>query len=343
MNIKLLVTGGSGFMGSAFIRHVIKNTNYTVINIDLLTYASNLKSLEKINKIKRYSFKKIDINYRKSIRDILLKFKPNVIIHFAAETHVDNSLIRSDAFIRTNIFGTFNLISEARSYWSRLKNADKDKFIFYHITTDEVYGDLVFNNKKKFSEKSPYLPNNPYSASKAASDHLIRAWHHSYGLPVIITHCSNNYGPFQNPEKFIPKIITRAIQGKPLPIYGNGKHVRDWLFVDDNAEALLKVLSKGKIGHTYNIGGNNERTNLSVVKKICSILEENINNKQKKCKSFIDLISFIKDRPGHDLRYALNTNKIRNNIGWRPKTSFTQGLRKTVLWYIKNKYWWKNI
>jgi len=341
MSLKIIVTGGYGFIGSAFIRYLIDNTNHTVMNIDKLTYASNLMSLSNIKNKKRYIFKKIDINNNKSIRNVLLNFKPNIIVHLAAETHVDNSLLQSNIFIKTNIMGTYNLLYETRAYWNNLNNFDKDNFIFFHITTDEVYGDLGFGNKKKFTEKSAYYPNSPYSASKASSDHLVRAWYKSYGLPVLISHCSNNYGPFQNLEKFIPKMITQAVRGKSLPIYGNGRQIRDWLYVEDNADALYKILLYGELGESYNIGGDNERTNISVVKKICEILEKHLNNKQKKCSNFINLIKFVKDRPGHDKRYSLNTKKIKKTIGWSQKTSFSKGLKKTVLWYLKNKKYWK--
>lgn len=339
--MKILVTGGAGFIGSALIKHIIKYTNHKVLNLDALKYSSSLESLKKISSSKRYFFKKIDISNLKKIEKCIFKFKPDKIIHLAAESHVDRSIEGPTAFIQTNIIGTFNLLQVAKKYFNSLKK--KKNFVFHHVSTDEVFGDLVEQNKKYFDENSNYQPNSPYSASKASSDHLVRAWHKTYGTPIVITNCSNNYGPYQYPEKLIPHTILNAIHGKDIPIYGNGKQVRDWLYVEDHVVALLKVLNKGKIGETYNIGGNSKKTNIKVVLEICKILNKIFIKKYKKDFNFKTLIKFVQDRPGHDAMYAINCRKIKNKLGWKPRFSFKEGLKKTVEWYVFNAVWWKKI
>ena len=340
--MKILVTGGAGFIGSALIRYLINETDYSVVNIDRLTYAGNLDSLDSVRQSSRYSFEHIDICDLPSLDRLFEEHRPQKVIHLAAESHVDRSIDAPSDFINTNITGTFRLLEVARAYYQKLGESAKCKFRFHHVSTDEVYGDLA-GKDDLFTEQTPYSPSSPYSASKAASDHLVRAWGRTYGLPVIITNCSNNYGPYHFPEKLIPHIILSALQGKPLPIYGDGLQIRDWLYVDDHAKALVKVVSGGKIGGTYNIGGHNEKTNLEVVESICNILEELAPEKPSMVASYRDLITFVKDRPGHDARYAIDASKIERELGWVPEETFDTGLRKTVEWYLKNRQWWERV
>ena len=332
--MKILVTGGAGFIGSAMTRHLVSNTNSTVINLDKLTYAGQLSSLEEVSNSSKYHFEKVDIADRKKVYEILEKYKPNSIIHFAAESHVDRSIDHPSAFIETNIIGTYVLLEESLKYYLALNSSEKSKFRFHHISTDEVFGTL--SNDGYFTEESPYKPNSPYSASKASSDHLVRAWYETYRLPILITNCSNNYGPFQFPEKLIPTLILNAIANKDMPIYGDGKNVRDWLYVEDHIEAILKVHSDGLIGDVYNIGGNAEKTNLEVAQEVCVSLDK---NKPKKIGSYSDQIAFVKDRPGHDRRYAMDITKISKRLGWQPKMSFEKGIDETVKWYLNNINW----
>tara|TARA_B100000965_G_scaffold193669_1_gene161698 strand:- start:19599 stop:20600 length:1002 start_codon:yes stop_codon:yes gene_type:complete len=330
--MKILVTGGAGFIGSAVIRNIIKNTEDRIINIDKLTYASNLGSLKDITSSDKYMFKKVDICNEKDLVEIFGEYKPDAVMHLAAESHVDRSIDDPKEFIKTNIFGTFNLLEVSRHYWEALDKKLKSKFRFHHISTDEVFGDLQ-KDDKKFTEQTPYKPSSPYSASKASSDHLVRSWNRTYELPIIITNCSNNYGPYQHDEKLIPLMISNALNEKKLPVYGNGEQIRDWLYVEDHAEALYCVLKNGEIGQTYNIGGDNQVKNIEVVKEICSVLDTlkpRLNN-----KSYSDLISFVKDRPGHDIRYAMNISKIQEELNWKPKESFKTGLKKTIIWNIE--------
>lgn len=335
---KFIVTGGCGFIGSALIRHIIEVTNHKVLNIDKLTYAGNLDSLIKIKDKINYSFKKIDIRDALKINKLFNEYKPDIVIHLAAETHVDRSIDSSKKFIETNILGTHVLLEEARKYWFALKGDKKKNFRFHHVTTDEVYGDLD-NNAHPFTEDTPYAPSSPYSASKASSDHLVRAWHHTFKFPILITNCSNNYGPFQFPEKLIPLIILNAIEGKKLPVYGNGKQIRDWLYVEDHAKALLHVALNGKIGESYNIGGQSEIKNIRVVRTICKILDEIRPSNFKNIKKYEQLISYVEDRPGHDKRYAIDISKIKKNLNWLPEETFLNGIRKTVIWYLNNIKW----
>ncbi|HIF9232333.1 TPA: dTDP-glucose 4,6-dehydratase [Photobacterium damselae] len=331
--MKIIITGGAGFIGSAMIRYLISNTYHTVINIDKLTYAANLSALTNVATNKRYIFKQVDICDKKAIAGIFDKYQPNAIMHFAAESHVDRSIDSSDDFMTTNIIGTYQLLESARAYWNSLGKDLQKQFRFHHISTDEVYGDLSYN-ESAFTEFSPYRPSSPYSASKAASDHLLRAWSRTYGLPILITNCSNNYGPYQHQEKLIPCMIANALSGDLLPIYGDGLQIRDWLYVEDHVDALYRVLIKGRVGETYNIGGHCEKTNIEVVKVICSLLDDLVSNKPENITSFKDLITHISDRPGHDIRYAIDTTKIQAELGWVPKESFESGLKKTVLWYL---------
>jgi dTDP-glucose 4,6-dehydratase len=342
MKTKILVTGGAGFIGSAVIRYIIKNTDFEIVNVDKLTYAGNLNSLDSISKSERYFFEKVDICNKKDLIEIFKKHKPNLVMHLAAESHVDRSIDSPADFINTNVNGTFNLLEVSRELFEGLTEVDKTKFRFHHVSTDEVFGDLA-NTKDLFNEQTSYSPSSPYSASKAASDHLVRAWGRTYDMPVIITNCSNNYGPYHFPEKLIPHIILNAIHGKPLPIYGDGMQIRDWLYVDDHADALVKVITDGAIGETYNIGGHNEKTNLEVVKIICELLEELTTKKPIGVKYYKDLITFVNDRPGHDKRYAIDATKIHKELGWLPKETFETGMRKTLIWYLENRDWWENI
>ena len=334
--MKILVTGGAGFIGSAVIRHIIQNTNNQVLNIDKLTYAGNLESLKEIDKHSNYEFKQIDICDREQITAAIDAFQPNAIMHLAAESHVDRSIDGPAAFIQTNIVGTYTLLEAARKYWMGLDAEAQQNFRFHHISTDEVYGDLE-GTTDLFTETTSYAPSSPYSASKASSDHLVRAWHRTYGLPVIVTNCSNNYGPYHFPEKLIPLVILNALDAKPLPVYGNGQQIRDWLFVEDHARALYKVVTEGVVGETYNIGGHNEKQNIEVVKTICKILDE--LKPQANGQAYESLITFVKDRPGHDLRYAIDATKIQNELGWTPTETFETGIRKTVQWYLNNLDW----
>ena len=342
-NIKtILVTGGAGFIGSELVRYLISSTNHKVINVDKLTYSGNLHSLETIDNSKRYHFEQIDICDAIEFHRVLVDNQPDIIIHLAAESHVDRSIDSPKDFIQTNIVGTYIILEQSKKYWQALKGEKKDHFRFLHVSTDEVYGDLD-GTDDYFSEKTSYDPSSPYSASKASSDHLVRAWHRTYSFPILITNCSNNYGPYQFPEKLIPHIILNAIAAKELPIYGDGKQVRDWLFVSDHVRALMNVAMNGSIGETYNIGGNNEIQNIDVVKKICEILDKLVPEKLNGLSSFIELIVYVQDRPGHDVRYAIDASKIKKDLGWEPKEDFSSGIEKTVRWYLDNLSWSKNI
>ncbi|MBU2097837.1 MAG: dTDP-glucose 4,6-dehydratase [Gammaproteobacteria bacterium] len=338
--MRILVTGGAGFIGSAVVRHIINNTHDSVLNLDKLTYAGNPDSLADINHSERYRFVQADICDRAAVDRILADYQPQAVMHLAAESHVDRSIEGPAEFIETNIVGTYTMLEAVRCYWDKLPQADKLNFRFHHISTDEVYGDLE-NPDDLFTETTPYAPSSPYSASKASSDHLVRAWRRTYGLPTLVTNCSNNYGPYHFPEKLIPHIILKAIQGQPLPVYGNGQQVRDWLYVEDHARALHKVLREGEAGQTYNIGGHNEKQNIDVVKAICALLDE--LHPQSPVTPHAQLITFVKDRPGHDLRYAIDASKIQRELGWVPLESFETGLRKTVIWYLENRPWWQRV
>ncbi|RKZ55099.1 MAG: dTDP-glucose 4,6-dehydratase [Candidatus Parabeggiatoa sp. nov. 2] len=337
--MKLIVTGGAGFIGSALIRYLINDTTTTVLNVDKLTYAGNLDSLASVSDSPRYHFAQVDICDGHALQQVFAEFQPDAVMHLAAESHVDRSIDGPAEFINTNIVGTYSLLETARSYWQSLESEAKKRFRFHQVSTDEVYGSL--HQSGFFTESTPYQPNSPYSASKAASDHLVRAWHHTYKLPVVTTNCSNNYGPYQFPEKLIPLIILNALEGKPLPVYGKGENVRDWLYVDDHASALYLVLEHGKLGDTYNIGGHNEKTNLEVVQTLCSLLDELLPSSPHKLHN--QLITFVTDRPGHDLRYAIDASKIQKVLGWKPQETFETGLRKTVQWYLDNQEWWQRV
>lgn len=336
--MKILVTGGAGFIGSAVVRHIIENTQDEVLNVDVLTYAGNLQSLSEVSDNARYQFSQTDICDRTALDKLFEAFQPDVVMHLAAESHVDRSITGSAAFIETNIIGTYTLLEAARHYWNQLSEDSKTAFRFHHISTDEVYGDL-HGTDDLFTETTPYSPSSPYSASKASSDHLVRAWNRTYGLPVVLTNCSNNYGPYHFPEKLIPLVILNALAGKPLPIYGKGDQIRDWLYVEDHARALYKVVTEAAVGETYNIGGHNEKQNIEVVQTICSLLEELAPQKPQGVNAYQDLITYVKDRPGHDLRYAIDASKIKQDLGWVPQESFETGLRKTVQWYLTNTDW----
>ena len=334
--MRILVTGGAGFIGSAVIRHIIENTHHHVLNVDKLTYAGNLESLRSIEKSERYKFSQTDICDQVVLERIFHEFQPDSVMHLAAESHVDRSIDGPAAFIQTNIVGTYSLLEAARKYWLSLSVEEKEAFRFHHISTDEVYGDLE-GTTDLFTETTPYTPSSPYSASKASSDHLVRAWQRTYGLPTIVTNCSNNYGPYHSPEKLIPLVILNALDMKPLPIYGKGDQIRDWLFVEDHARALYQVVTEGVVGETYNIGGHNEKQNIEVVKTICKILDE--LKPQSTGQKYETLITFVKDRPGHDLRYAIDAAKIEKELGWTPQETFETGIRKTVAWYLNNLDW----
>ena len=337
--LKILITGGAGFIGSAVIRQYINDTEHNVINLDALTYAGNLESLLSVEDSDRYFFEHADICDKSALEKIFNQHKPDAIMHLAAESHVDRSIDGPADFIQTNIVGTYNLLEVAREYWSQLPMEQKEAFKFHHVSTDEVYGDL--DESSFFTEDSSYEPSSPYSASKASSDHLVRAWYRTYGLPIVITNCSNNYGPYQFPEKLIPLVILNALEGKSLPIYGTGLQIRDWLHVDDHARALRLVLEKGEIGQTYNIGGHNEKTNLEVVKTICSLLDQLAPNSP--CIPHESLITYVADRPGHDVRYAIDASKIEKELGWTPGETFDTGIRKTVTWYLENSEWCQHV
>lgn len=334
----ILVTGGAGFIGSNFVLDWLNESDEPVVNLDKLTYAGNLRNLAALDGDSRYVFVRGDIADRSLAADLLVRHRPRAIVNFAAESHVDRSIHGPADFIQTNVVGTFNLLEEVRAHWQGLPQAEKEAFRFLHVSTDEVYGSLGPNDPP-FTETTPFAPNSPYSASKASSDHLVRAYHHTYGLPTLTTNCSNNYGPYQFPEKLIPLIILNAVQGKPLPIYGDGKNVRDWLYVGDHCTAIRRVLADGRVGETYNVGGNSEKTNLEVVSAVCAMLDELLPQSSPHAR----LITFVKDRPGHDRRYAIDARKIAGELGWRPEESFDTGMRKTVEWYLENMGWVESI
>ncbi|MBS0513669.1 MAG: dTDP-glucose 4,6-dehydratase [Proteobacteria bacterium] len=340
--MRILVTGGAGFIGSAVVRHLINDTRHEVANVDKLTYAGNLESLASVADSPRYRFHQVDICDGPALAKVFAEFRPTAVMHLAAESHVDRSIDGPAAFIETNVVGTYTLLEAARAYWNTLPAAEKDAFRFHHISTDEVYGDLE-GTDDLFTETTPYAPSSPYSASKAGSDHLVRAWQRTYGLPTLVTNCSNNYGPFHFPEKLIPHIILNALHGKPLPVYGDGGQIRDWLYVEDHARALVQVVSRGDVGETYNIGGHNEKRNIEVVHTLCDLLEELAPEKPQGLARYRDLITFVKDRPGHDRRYAIDASKIQRELGWVPQETFETGLRKTVQWYLHNEAWWQRV
>ncbi|MBH3108491.1 dTDP-glucose 4,6-dehydratase [Serratia ureilytica] len=340
--MKIIVTGGAGFIGSAVARHIINDTADHILVLDSLTYAGNLESLAPIADSDRYTFEQVDICDRQALDRVFAAFQPDAVMHLAAESHVDRSIDGPAAFIETNIVGTYTLLEAARQYWHALDAERKQAFRFHHISTDEVYGDL-HGTDDLFTETTPYAPSSPYSASKAASDHLVRAWLRTYGLPTVVTNCSNNYGPYHFPEKLIPLTILNALEGKPLPVYGNGAQVRDWLYVEDHARALYKVVTEGEVGETYNIGGHNERKNIEVVQTICALLDEMVPNKPGDIAHYADLITFVTDRPGHDMRYAIDAAKIDAELGWKPQETFESGIRKTVEWYLANETWWRRV
>ena len=349
-SLKILITGGAGFIGSTLVRHIIQNTNHSLVNLDKLTYAGNLQSLESVSSNPLYTFEQVDICDMSEVKRVFIQHQPDIVMHLAAESHVDRSIDEPGTFIKTNIIGTYTLLEQARNYWTNLQGHKKDNFRFHHISTDEVYGDLPHPDEQEgelpsFTEATSYAPSSPYSASKASSDHLVRTWHRTYSFPTLITNCSNNYGPYHFPEKLIPLIISNAIEGKPLPVYAKGNQIRDWLYVEDHIRALVLVAAKGKVGETYNIGGHNEKKNIEVVKTICTILEElaPIKNTSLNISKYESLITFVKDRPGHDMRYAIDASKIHRELGWTPIETFESGLRKTVQWYLDNKPWCQDI
>lgn len=339
---KILVTGGAGFIGSAVVRHIINATHDSVVVVDKLTYAGNLASLVSVAGSDRYAFEHVDICDRRALDAVFSRYQPDIVMHLAAESHVDRSIDGPAAFIETNIVGTYTLLEAARGWWNGLGAEQKAAFRFHHISTDEVYGDL-HGSDDFFTETTPYAPSSPYSASKASSDHLVRAWLRTYGLPTLITNCSNNYGPYHFPEKLIPLTILNALAGKPLPVYGNGEQIRDWLYVEDHARALYRVATAGKPGETYNIGGHNERRNIDVVRTVCALLEELAPQKPAGIESYDRLITFVTDRPGHDVRYAIDAAKIARELGWLPEETFESGMRKTVAWYLANEPWWRQV
>lgn len=332
--MKIIVTGGAGFIGSAVCRHLVKDLGHTAINLDKLTYAGNLSTLKEIEDSPNYHFEKVDICDRAALDDVFAKHQPDAVMHLAAESHVDRSITGAADFIQTNIIGTFNLLEVSRAYWLGLRPADKEAFRFLNVSTDEVYGSL--GAEGLFEETTPYDPSSPYSASKASADHLANAWVETYGFPAVISNCSNNYGPYHLPEKLIPLVILNALDGQPLPIYGDGSNVRDWLYVDDHAKALFTILTKGRIGQKYNVGGRNERTNLEVVNRICAVLDE----VRPKNNPYADQITYVTDRPGHDARYAIDATKLETELGWKAEENFETGIEKTIKWYLDNEWWW---
>lgn len=340
--MKILVTGGCGFIGSALIRWLLNETQVQVLNLDKLTYAGNENSLASIKESHRYQLAQVDICSRENVRNIFNQYKPDAVVHLAAESHVDRSIDDPAEFIQTNVIGTFELLEAARHYYASESSRIKDSFRFLHVSTDEVYGDLP-DRTQLFHEESNIRPSSPYSASKAGSDHLVNAWHRTYGLPTLITNCSNNYGPYQFPEKLIPHMILSALAGEKMPVYGDGKQVRDWLYVDDHVRAIYKVLTQGELGHTYNVGGLNEQENIEIVHGICRLLEQSGVQKPAGVARYEELITFVKDRPGHDVRYAVDASKIQKDLGWAPKESFTSGLEKTITWYLENPQWWQQV
>ncbi len=334
--MKILITGGAGFIGSALVRHIIRHTTDSVINVDKLTYAGNLESLAECSASPRYAFEQVDICNRAALQQVFIEHQPDAVMHLAAESHVDRSIDGPAAFIETNILGTYTLLEAARTYWNGLEGSKKSAFRFHHISTDEVYGDL-HGTDDLFTETTPYAPSSPYSASKASSDHLVRTWQRTYGLPTLVTNCSNNYGPYHFPEKLIPLVILSALEGEPLPVYGLGEQIRDWLYVEDHARALYTVITQGQIGATYNIGGHNEKRNIDVVRSLCALLDE--LRPRADGQSYAAQITFVQDRPGHDLRYAIDASKIKQELGWVPQETFETGLCKTVQWYLDNQDW----
>ena len=340
--MNILITGGAGFIGSAVVRHIIQHTSHRVINVDKLTYAGNLESLVEVANHPHYVFEQVDICHRAELDRVFAEHQPDAVMHLAAESHVDRSIDGPAAFIETNIVGTYTLLEAARAYWQALSADRQAAFRFHHISTDEVYGDL-HGTDDLFTETTPYAPSSPYSASKASSDHLVRAWLRTYGLPTIVTNCSNSYGPYHFPEKLIPLMILNALEGKPLPVYGDGQQIRDWLFVEDHARALYQVVTEGKVGETYNIGGHNEKANIEVVRTICALLEELVPEKPQGVAHYADLITFVTDRPGHDVRYAIDAAKIGRELGWQPQETFESGIRKTVEWYLNHREWWQHV
>ncbi|CAC9434151.1 dTDP-glucose 4,6-dehydratase (EC [uncultured Gammaproteobacteria bacterium] len=339
---KILITGGAGFIGSALIRHIIDNTGLHVVNVDKLTYAGNLESLISVENSDRYAFEQVDICDVNAIKRVFIEHQPDIITHLAAESHVDRSIDEPGEFIQTNIVGTYVLLEAARNYWVNLTGSKKDNFKFHHVSTDEVYGDLE-GLDDLFTEDTPYAPSSPYSAAKASSDHLVRAWQRTFKFPTLITNCSNNYGPYQFPEKLIPLVILNALEGKDLPIYGDGKQIRDWLYVDDHARALLHVALTGGIGETYNIGGHNEIQNIDVVKTICAVLDDLVPSKHDNISKYAQLITFVGDRAGHDIRYAIDASKIKDKLNWIPDETFATGLKKTIEWYLANATWCERV
>ncbi|RLK48376.1 dTDP-glucose 4,6-dehydratase [Alkalispirillum mobile] len=351
--MRLLVTGGAGFIGSALVRNIIKNTSDSVVNVDKLTYAGNQDNLVMVANSPRYSFEQVDICDRDALEKVFYRYKPDAVMHLAAESHVDRSIEGPAAFVNTNVMGTYTLLEVARSYWSSLEGEHRTNFRFLHISTDEVYGDLPHPadspnaHEHLFKETTPYAPSSPYSASKASADHLVRAWHRTYGLPTLVTNCSNNYGPYHFPEKLVPHVILSALHGRPVPVYGRGDQIRDWLYVSDHAKALCTVLKHGRVGETYNIGGHNEKQNIEVVKTICQLLQTlcppDANLGAHSIRHYSDLITHVTDRPGHDRRYAIDASKIDRELGWTPEETFESGMRKTVVWYLENQNWWKRV